>query len=350
MARMCRSVTPHEWLARIVGHALGMSKLRCIVATATAASVQNEMVGICQPMRQLYRAIRKMAPSDAPVLVTGESGTGKELTARALHEHSPRGAQPFVAINCAAIAQHLMQSELFGHERGAFTGAVRRKIGRVEAANRGTLFLDEIGDMPIEAQAGLLRFVQEGKLERLGGHESVSVDVRIISATHIDLAKAIQEGRFRADLFHRLCVLRINQPPLRERGQDVSLLAHHFLRKFEADGSRRIRGFTPAAIHAMQSHPWPGNIRELINRVRRAIVLTESCSISDYDLDLDQNGGRGMTLEQARSTAERQAVETALLRHGGRIGDVATELGISRSTLYRLMIAHGLHHSTFLSE
>jgi DNA-binding NtrC family response regulator len=338
---------PHEWLARIIGHALGMSQLRRVESAAGTVSVQDGMVGECESMRQLFRAIRKIAASNAPVFISGESGTGKELTARALHERSARRKAPFVAINCGAIAHQLMQSELFGHERGAFTGAVQRKVGRVEAANGGTVFLDEIGDLPIAAQAGLLRFLQEGTIERLGGHESIPVDVRIISATHVDLDKAIEDGRFRADLFHRLCVLRVKQPALRERGRDITLLAHHVLHKFRADGSRRIRGFTPAAIHAMHTHRWPGNVRELINRVRRAIVLTECGSISEDDLGLEREERQRVTLEQARAVAERQAIETAIIRNGGRIGDVAAELGVSRSTLYRLMTVYGLHDSPF---
>ncbi len=187
------------------------------------------MVGTCEAMQQLFRTIRKVANTDASVFISGESGTGKELTALAIHERSPRRKAPFIAINCGAIPHHLLQSELFGYERGAFTGANQRKIGRVEAADGGTLLLDEIGDLPLESQASLLRFLQEGKIERLGGRESIPVDVRIISATHVDLEDAMRDGRFRADLFHRLCVLRVDEPPLRARGKDIEILAHHIL-------------------------------------------------------------------------------------------------------------------------
>jgi DNA-binding NtrC family response regulator len=251
-----------------------------------------------------------------------------------------------VPINCGAIPPHLLQSELFGYERGAFTGANQRKIGRVEAANGGTLFLDEIGDLPMESQASLLRFLQEGKIERLGGRELITVDVRIISATHIDLENAMREGRFRADLFHRLCVLRVDEPPLRARGKDIEILAHHILHKFKTDSARKIRGFTPSAIEAMYNYNWPGNVRELINRVRRAIVMAENKLISAEDLDLAHfTEQQTMSLSQAREAAEKRAIESALLRHRHRLNEAAADLGISRVTLYRLMGAHGLREA-----
>jgi len=293
----------------------------------------------------LFRSIRKVAMTDAPVFISGESGTGKELTAVAIHERSVRREQPFVAINCGAIPAHLLQSELFGYERGAFTGANQRKIGRVEAANGGTLFLDEIGDLPLESQASLLRFLQERKVERLGGHGSTAVDVRIISATHVDMQTAMIEGRFRADLYHRLCVLQIDEPPLRARGKDIELLAKHMLDRFKKDASRRLRGFAPDAIAAIHNYGWPGNVRELINRVRRAIVMSEGRQISARDLELGEYVEVApVSLAQAREAAERQAIELALLRHRGRLGDAAQELGISRVTLYRLLSAHGMRH------
>jgi len=234
---------------------------------------------------------------------------------------------------------------LFGYERGAFTGANQRKIGRVEAANGGTLFLDEIGDLPLESQASLLRFLQERKVERLGGHGSTAVDVRIISATHVDMQTAMIEGRFRADLYHRLCVLQIDEPPLRARGKDIELLAKHMLDRFKKDASRRLRGFAPDAIAAIHNYGWPGNVRELINRVRRAIVMSEGRQISARDLELGEYVEVApVSLAQAREAAERQAIELALLRHRGRLGDAAQELGISRVTLYRLLSAHGMRH------
>jgi DNA-binding NtrC family response regulator len=281
--------------------------------------------------------------TDAPVFISGESGTGKELTALAIHARSARREQPFVPINCGAIPPHLLQSELFGYERGAFTGANQRKIGRVEAADGGTLFLDEIGDLPLESQASLLRFLQERKIERLGGQGSTLVDVRIISATHVDMQTAMLEGRFRADLYHRLCVLQIDEPPLRVRGKDIELLANHMLERFRRDASRRLRGFAPCAIAALHNYGWPGNVRELINRVRRAIVMSEGRQILAADLELGEYiEAAPTTLAQARETAERQAIEVALLRHRGRLGEAADELGISRVTLYRLLTAYGL--------
>ena len=328
----------------LLGHAFGMVSLTDLdLAAGMASAGDDEMVGTCEAMQMLFRTIRKIANTDASVFIAGESGTGKELTAVAIHERSPRRKEPFVAINCGAIPHHLLQSELFGYERGAFTGANQRKIGRVEAANGGTLFLDEIGDLPLESQASLLRFLQEGKIERLGGRESIAVDVRVISATHVDLEGAMRDGRFRADLFHRLCVLRIDEPPLRARGKDIEILAHHILHRFKTDSARRIRGFAPSAIEAMHKYGWPGNVRELINRVRRAIVMAEGKLISADDLDLSQfTEQETLTLAQAREAAEKRAIEAALLRHRHRLNEAAIDLGISRVTLYRLMGAHGL--------
>ncbi|WP_408499768.1 sigma-54 dependent transcriptional regulator [Paraburkholderia sediminicola] len=334
----------NETLDYLAGHAFGMAAL-CdpdfeIVVTPAG---DDEMVGTCESMQQLFRTIRKVATTDASVFISGESGTGKELTALAIHERSLRCKEPFVAINCGAIPHHLLQSELFGYERGAFTGANQRKIGRIEAANGGTLLLDEVGDLPLESQASLLRFLQEGKIEHLGGHESISVDVRIISATHINLETAMADGRFRADLFHRLCVLRVDEPPLRARGKDIEILACHILHKFKGDSARKIRGFAPSAIEAMYNYDWPGNVRELINRVRRAIVMAENKLISAEDLDLVGFSERQtICLSQVREAAEKQAIEAALLRHGHRLNESAMALGISRVTLYRMMCAHDL--------
>jgi DNA-binding NtrC family response regulator len=336
--------TPDDRVVDAVGHALGMVALQINTSNdARDGHPEGEMVGSCDAMLSLFRSIRKVAMTDAPVFISGESGTGKELTAVAIHERSTRKDQPFVAINCGAIPAHLLQSELFGYERGAFTGANQRKIGRVEAANGGTLFLDEIGDLPLESQASLLRFLQERKVERLGGHGSTPVDVRIISATHVDMQTAMIEGRFRADLYHRLCVLQLDEPPLRARGKDIELLAKHMLDRFKKEARRKLRGFAPDAIAAIHNYGWPGNVRELINRIRRAIVMSEGQQISASDLELaDYVEVAPVSLAQARESAERQAIELALLRHRGRLGDAAQELGISRVTLYRLLTAHGL--------
>ncbi|WP_425511390.1 sigma 54-interacting transcriptional regulator [Pararobbsia alpina] len=334
----------NESLNFVLGHAFGMIRLSDMdIAQAVAATGADEMVGTCDAMQQLFRTIRKLGNTDASVFIAGESGTGKELTALAIHERSERRKAPFVAINCGAIPHHLLQSELFGYERGAFTGANQRKIGRVEAAHGGTLFLDEIGDLPLESQASLLRFLQEGKIERLGGHESICVDVRIISATHVDLHAAMSDGRFRTDLFHRFCVVRVDEPPLRMRGKDIEILAHHMLQKFCGDNTRRIRGFTASAIEAIYNYGWPGNVREMINRVRRAIVMAEGRLISAEDLDLGAYTSQlPVTLLQAREQAERKTIELALLRHRHRLNEAASDLGISRVTLYRLMSTHGL--------
>jgi DNA-binding NtrC family response regulator len=302
------------------------------------------MVGQCEAMQQLYRRIDKCGVTEAPVFVAGESGTGKELTARAIHERSTRAGKPFVAINCAAIPPSLLQAELFGHERGAFTGALQRKIGRIESAHEGTLFLDEIGDMPHECQAVLLRFLQEGTIERLGGNGPIKVNARVISATHVDLDKAIEEGRFRSDLYHRLCVLRLIEPPLRERGGDIKLLANYALSMYKQDGARKLRGLSSDAIVAMSNYPWPGNVRELINCVRRAVVMSEGRFITAADLGLPEaEHGPAVTLAEIRSKAEKDAIEQALLRHGYKLSEAAAELGISRATLYRLMHANRLH-------
>ncbi|MBU7438313.1 sigma-54 dependent transcriptional regulator [Paraburkholderia fungorum] len=332
----------HARIVDTVGHACGMIALGepAFVDTSMA---EGEMIGSCDAMLALFRSIRKVATTDASVFVYGESGTGKELTAAAIHARSPRRNEPFVAINCGAIPPHLLQSELFGYERGAFTGASQRKIGRVEAAHGGTLFLDEIGDLPLESQASLLRFLQQNTIDRLGGIDAIDVDVRIISATHVDMEAAINDGRFRADLYHRLCVLRIDEPPLRARGKDIELLALYTLDRYRKDASRRVYGFSPDAIAAMHQYDWPGNVRELINRVRRAIVMSEGRTIGADDLELSNYVEVvPVTLAQARETAERQAIELALLRHRGRLGDAARELGISRTTLYRLLISHGM--------
>jgi DNA-binding NtrC family response regulator len=329
-----------------VDHAHGMSVLERSEAYGTPDIALDDtgMVGSCDEMLTMLRSIRKVAQTDAPVLVYGESGTGKELTAAAIHRHSFRSEGPLVVINCGAIPPALLQSELFGHERGAFTGAQQRKIGHVEAAHGGTLFLDEIGDLPLESQVSFLRFLQERKIQRLGSHEPIPVDVRVISATHVDLEEAVSTGAFRTDLYHRLCVLRLTQPPLRARGKDIELLAHHTLERYRAENPRRLRGFSAAAIEAMYSYHWPGNIRELINRVRRAIVMSEGRVITAADLELEHCvGHRTLTLDAVREKAERCAIETAMLRHNARLNRVAQDLGVSRATLYRLIQAHRLN-------
>lgn len=323
-------------------HAWGMAALAQDVTPAPKPS-HARMLGDCPAMHSLFRAIRKVAQNSAPAFIAGESGTGKELTAQAIHEASARAGGPFIAINCGAIPPHLIQSELFGYEKGAFTGAHQRHIGWVEHANGGTLFLDEIGDLPLESQVSLLRFLQQGTITRLGGHQAIPLDIRIISATHVDLEAAQHHGSFRTDLFHRLCVLTLSVPPLRERGSDIVLLAEHILAQHASEASHRIRGFTPCALHAMMHYPWPGNVRELINRVRRALVMTDNRKISAADLHLEGYASvSGQTLEEAREGAESDAIRTAIARNGFHMGMTARELAVSRVTLYRLMQKHGI--------
>ncbi|WP_455279855.1 sigma 54-interacting transcriptional regulator [Cupriavidus necator] len=326
-------------LAHSLGHAQGMAQLRPGVQRAVAGTTRADgMIGNCPAMQSLFRGIEKVSRWDTPVLISGESGTGKELAAQAVHRASERAQKPFVAVNCAAIPPTLLMSELFGYERGAFTGATKRKPGRIEMAQGGTLFLDEIGDMPLESQTSLLRFLETGRIERLGGTESVEVDVRIISATHVDLEAAIAAERFRGDLYHRLCVLRVRQPALRERGSDILLIAEHVLDNVRKQSPARIRGFSPTALRAIQLHNWPGNVRELINRIRHAAAMCEEGVIQPADLELAVPAEeRPLTLAAIRQAAEQHAIVEALQRNHERLIDVAAELGISRVTLFRLM-------------
>lgn len=337
-----------EQLASVVGHAFGMLLLQMDAETSLDPSILPsptmrsplgyEMLGTCEPMQKLYKSIVRMAGTDAPVFIAGETGTGKELTARAIHAHSARRTKPFVAVNCGAIPPALLQSELFGYERGAFTGANQSKIGRIEAAQGGTLFLDEIGDLPFESQASLLRFIQDHKVEKLGSVQTTDVDVRIVAATHVNMEEAIQVGRFRSDLYHRLCVLRLEQPPLRSRGGDIEIVARFMLNRYRGEANRRIRGFSQDAIVALHNYDWPGNVRELINRVRRAVVMSEGQFITAKDMELaDAAELRPMSLAESREVADRAAIERALRRRRGRLAAAADDLDISRVTLGRLM-------------
>ena len=335
-------------LSIVMDHAMVMARLPLGASMETDCTPLPGMVGESEAMRRLAVRVRKAARSEAPVFLSGETGTGKELAAAAIHRQSRRRGMPFVAINCGAIPHSLMQSELFGYERGAFTGAVQRKLGRVEQAHGGTLFLDEVADLPMESQSSLLRFLEEGRIERLGGREPIRVDARIVSATHVELHKAVEDGRFRADLYHRLRVIELRMPALRERGNDIALIAHHALHRHAGDVPLRPKGFKACALRAMQAYPWPGNVRELINRVREAMVMAEGCYISARDLRLEageEHDGAGVTIELARREGERAAIERALARNGQRVGPAADELGISRVTLYRLMLRHGLHEA-----
>jgi two-component system NtrC family response regulator len=302
----------------------------------------EEMIGGSESIRRIFSAIRKVATNDLPVLITGESGTGKEVTAKAIHERSARKNGPFVAINCGAIPETLVESALFGHERGAFTGAVQQQKGKVEAAQEGVLFLDEVGELSLTVQVKLLRFLQDQMVERVGGHRPIKLDVRIIAATNVDLKEAIALGNFREDLFYRLGVVHLHLPPLRERGEDVLLIATRLLRQISQQLRRRVNGYTKEAIKAIQDYPWPGNVRELTNKIRRAVVMTESLSLTPQDLDLPVEFVVEMplpapSLKEVRERAEENHLVSTLAHHQGNLTRVAQELRVSRPTLYRLL-------------
>lgn len=297
----------------------------------------NEMIKVC-------RFIEKVAPNDVTVLLLGESGTGKELLAKAVHELSNRSAKPFAAINCAAIPETLLESELFGHEKGAFTGAVKQTKGKIEMADGGTLFLDEIGDVPLPLQVKLLRFLQERVIERIGGRQQISVDVRIVCATNQNLEELMAVGQFREDLFYRLSEIVVDIPPLRDRAGDPEVLAHAFLAKFNAEQGRNVRGFSAASLTALEEHGWPGNVRELENRIKRSVIMSDGKRITPVDLDLAEPESipEVLNLAQAREEAERREIPRALSRVEGNITRAAKLLGVSRPTLYDLLRHHDI--------
>jgi two-component system NtrC family response regulator len=296
-------------------------------------------------MQRICRTIEKVAPTSATVLILGESGTGKELFARALHDLSPRAGERFVAINCAAIPETLLESELFGHEKGAFTGAVKQTPGKIETANGGTLFLDEIGDLPLALQAKLLRFLQERVIERIGGRQEIPVDVRIVCATHQTLKEQTTTGRFREDLYYRLAEIVVEIPALRARSGDVALLAHNFVRRIAAEQRRGSVTLMPEALSALEAHAWPGNVRELENVIKRAVIMAEGNRITAADVGLAPNSDADLAhfnLRQVREEAEKHAVLRVLARVNGNLSKAAELLGVSRPTLYDLMHRFGL--------
>jgi two-component system NtrC family response regulator len=295
-------------------------------------------------VQRMCRTIEKVAPASATVLIQGESGTGKELLARALHDLSLRHDGRFVAINCAAIPETLLESELFGYEKGAYTGAAKQTLGKIETANGGTLFLDEIGDLPMSLQAKLLRFLQERVIERVGGRQEISVDVRVVCATHATLKDQIVSGRFREDLYYRLAEITVEIPPLRARQGDATLLAHVFARRFAAEQKRGAMTILADAIAAIESHPWPGNVRELENVIKRAVIMADGPTISAEDLGLAPVGAEpiALNLRQVRDEAEKSAVLRVLGRVNGNLSKAAELLGVSRPTLYDLMQRFGL--------
>jgi len=295
-------------------------------------------------VQRICRTIEKVAPTSVSVLILGESGTGKELLARALHDLSPRKDRRFVAINCAAIPDTLLESELFGYEKGAYTGATKQTIGKFEMADSGTLFLDEIGDLPLTLQVKLLRFLQERVIERVGGRQEIPVDVRIVCATHQSLKDQIVAGKFREDLYYRLAEIVVEIPPLRERKGDAALLAHAFVRKIAAEQRRGSMSLLPDAIDSIDSHTWPGNVRELENVIKRAVIMSEGPTIAAQDLGLSPNNAEpaALNLRQVRDEAERSAVLKVLGRVNGNLSKAAELLGVSRPTLYDLMHRFGL--------
>ncbi|HET7588164.1 MAG TPA: PEP-CTERM-box response regulator transcription factor [Gammaproteobacteria bacterium] len=309
-----------------------------------AASPLDGIIGASDSMLKTCRLTEKVAPTSATILLLGETGTGKELFARALHKLSPRADAPFIAINCAAIPENLLESELFGYEKGAFTGAAKQTKGKVEHADGGTLFLDEIGDMPLSLQAKLLRFLQERVVERIGGREEISVDVRIICATHQDIKKLIAEQKFREDLYYRISEVVISIPPVRERRGDAIVLARSLLEHYSERHGRPLRGFTADAVQAIEAHNWPGNVREMENRINGAVIMAEGSQVAAEDLGLDAGDAApiSINLRQVRTEAERRAINKALLVSEGNISKAADMLGITRPTLYDLLNKHAI--------
>ncbi|MFT5717882.1 MAG: PAS domain S-box-containing protein [Oleiphilaceae bacterium] len=304
-----------------------------------------DMIGVSPQIQNLLAQIDKIAAVAAPVMITGESGTGKELAAKAIHDRSSYSKGPFVAVNCGAIASSLVQAELFGYEKGAFTDAKKRKIGFIESANGGTIFLDEVGDLPLEQQVNLLRFLQEQTIQRVGGTEHIAIDARVIAATHVDLDRAVKEGRLREDLYYRLNVLQLRTPSLREHSADIEILANYFFNKFSKEKQPNVKGFSQECIQAMKYFPWPGNVREMMNRIRRGMVMCDKKLISSADLGIESSTSTGfneLSLREIKDQAEKHAIQEAIARAKQNIALASRHLGISRVMLYRLMNKYDL--------
>ena len=332
-------------LLATLGHAMGRARLHPSTSPLEAAAGDCGIIGCSPQIETLRRQIRRIAPAAAPVLIGGESGSGKELAALAIQRLSTRAHAPFISINCGAIPAALVQSELFGHVRGAFTGAERDKAGIFEAANHGTVFLDEIGDLSMDVQVSLLRFLQDKVVMRVGSTNRVQLDVRVIAATHVDLERAIDAGTFRRDLFYRLNVLTLAVPALRDRRGDIEVLARHFFDQFASEADSRLKGFSHKALRALVAHHWPGNVRELVNRVRSAVVMADGRHITPTDLGLAEPGedpGGPKGLHDVRTEAERDAISSSLDLSCKNVSEAARRLGVSRMTLYRLMAKHGI--------
>jgi two-component system, NtrC family, response regulator len=331
-----------ELLSFLVNRAYRMHELESENRQLQQSRQHSPLEGVVassKAMLEVCQTVEKVAPTNATVLLLGESGTGKELCARALHELSPRAKKRFVAINCAAIPHNLLESELFGYERGAFTGANKQTLGKIECADGGTLFLDEIGDLPLSLQAKLLRFLQERVIERIGGREEIPIDLRVVCATHQDLPAKIRSGEFREDLYYRMAEINVRIPPLRERESDTLLLARTILDQMNLEQGKSLKGFTDDALAALEAHSWPGNVRELKNRLKRAIIMTNGNRITPQDLELEtpQSDAPTFNLREIREQAERQTVLRALTHADGKITRAADLLGISRPTMYDLI-------------
>jgi two-component system NtrC family response regulator len=304
----------------------------------------EEMLGASPQMQEVFATIRRVATTDTPVLIAGESGTGKELVARAIHRRSRRHEGPFHVINCGAIPENLLESELFGHEKGAFTGAHTQRKGRIELAQSGTLLLDEIGECPLSLQVKLLRFLQEHQMERVGGRETLTVDARVLAATNRNLQQAMREGQFREDLYYRVGVVNIGLPPLRERGEDILLLANALLRRYALENQKKVVGFNRQALATLQTYGWPGNVRELENRIKRAVIMAEGPRVAPEDLELTSTHTpyEGRTLREAREALEKDLIQRVLAKNKGNITRAAAELGVSRPTLHELLTKYGI--------
>ena len=338
----------------IIGRAFHLANIEeqnrsLLSAIDLKSSCSSGIIGQCPAMQTVFATIKKVASSDVSIFITGESGTGKELVAQAIHQAGFRKDGPFIPINCGAIPDNLLESELFGHEKGSFTGAHATVHGKLQYAHQGTLFLDEIGELPFNLQVKLLRFLQEGVIQRVGGREDIVVDTRTVCATNVDIVKAIAEGRFREDLYYRISVITIDLPPLRERGDDILLLANYFLRKFNDEYKKKVRRFSAAAVNYLKTYVWPGNVRELQNRVQRAIIMSDAAVIEPVDLGggadvaaVAETETAPVTLREGRDKVERELIALAIDRHNGNIVKAAEELGVSRPTLYDLLKKHNL--------
>ncbi|MBE0656225.1 MAG: PEP-CTERM-box response regulator transcription factor [Bryobacteraceae bacterium] len=343
---LCKPVDMDELglvLQRCVYVAELEQEYRALQSVARAEQFE-EMLGASPAMQAVFDFVRKVAPSGAPVLILGESGTGKEMVARAIHRLSPNGGGPFVAINCNAIPEDLLESELFGYEKGAFTGAHSQRKGHIEAAAGGTLFLDEIGELPPAVQVKLLRFLQEKNFQRVGGRQEIPSDTRVIAATNKNLEEQTASGRFREDLYFRLAVMVVKVPALRGRGEDIVLMAKSFLESYGAEHGKSGLVFSPDALRALSLHRWPGNVRELQNQVRRAVIMADGRRVTAKNLELADalSALPAQTLKEARESLEREMVRDALRRHRGKITSAAAELGVSRPTLYELVEKLGI--------